>query len=155
MSLVGVFLGASLTGWSTSSASAYAGSVVLAQVAGALWYSPLLFADPWCRAAYPKFDTQDELWKYVQTNFNPTKCYSMALVSSTLAFLLLRGMIRLTGVNGTMDGAVLGFILASAGTLFGMMHSFFECRPFALHVINQGFHLLCFSMAGALMATFP
>ena len=152
MSIAASIAQATLTGWNLPSTSAFVGSVVTSQVMGACWYSPLLFSEYWIKLAYPQVKTQKDFEIVRNAGFHPNCCYASAMTGAICAFFILRGILRFAAVESAFDGAMVGILLSSVDCLFGMMHPFFENRPWQLYALNHAYHTVCFAMAGATLA---
>ena len=141
---------ASLLDWkSTSAILTFGGSVVLSQVTGALWYSPLLFGNQFLNYAFPNVSKEE----FAKISVHAPLCYASALTGATLGFLGLRGVLQVLQVTQPLDGALVGMLVCNIDGIFGCMHSFFENRPFELYLLHRAYQTTCFAMAGALLAT--
>ncbi len=109
---------------------------------GGLWYSPVLFAKPWMRLSGVSPEGGPPAAVYVLT-------VALALVASLVIALVARA----TGASTVVDGAVLGLV---AGVGFSataiMVNSLYESRPFALQLINAGYHVVALVVVGAIVA---
>lgn len=116
-------------------------AAVSAFLAGGLWYSPALFAKKWL-AYTGKTDSQD-------TGPVPLIFGSAFLLSlvSAFAFALFLGPDR-----GLVFGAEAGFAagLCWVATSYGITY-LFERRPFGLWLINSGYHVIQFTLYGAIL----
>jgi hypothetical protein len=112
-------------------------------VIGGLWYSPMLFAKPWQRAAA----LSDEA----------LRSGSMPLVFG-LAFVLSLLMAANLGffLSGVTDvGAAVGYAVAAGlgWAAFGLsVVALFERRPLAYHLINGGYLTVAFLAMGLILA---
>ena len=112
---------------------------------GALWYSPVLFAKPWMAAAGVDPQRAD-------TN------YAVLFGGSFLGYLVISiglGLfVRALGATTIGDGLEIGLI---AGIAFSAtttaINNAYEGRPLALFLINAGYNILGFGIAGALLAS--
>jgi Protein of unknown function (DUF1761) len=114
-------------------------ATVLSFVLGGLWYGPV-FGKTWMRLVGV---TEAAL----RENFNPAKTYGITFV---LAFLASYVFGMFLGENPSMAlglgaGAAAG-IFWIAGSLW--TNNLFERRPFALTVINGGYHVVKFVLIG-------
>ena len=115
---------------------------------GALWYSAL-FSKPWI--AY-QGKTEAELRAQSAGTSMPLmflQAFVCALLSSWVLAVLLNHFVNPTPVRGALLGALcwLGFAGATsyAGSLFSM-------RPKGLWLIDSGYNLVSFMLAGVLLA---
>jgi uncharacterized protein DUF1761 len=111
---------------------------------GALWYSPVLFAEPWMelvnctpeqmKAAMPKALLADVIGTFIQ------------------AFVLVHA-VHYAGANSIGMGAAVGFLnwlgFIAVTTL---AITIYEKKPFKLFLINNGFQLLSLLIMGAIVA---
>jgi hypothetical protein len=114
-------------------------ATVLSFVLGGLWYGPL-FAKNWMRLVGVTEATLRE-------GFNPAKTYGITFV---LAFLASYVFGMFLGPNppvalGVGAGAAAG-VFWVAGSLW--TNDLFERRPFALTLINGGYHIVKFILIG-------
>ena len=114
-------------------------ATVLSFVLGGLWYGPL-FGKTWMRLVGVTEATLRE-------NFNPAKTYGITFV---LAFLASYVFGMFLGADPSMAlglgaGAAAG-IFWVAGSLW--TNDLFERRPFALTIINAGYHIVKFVLIG-------
>jgi hypothetical protein len=121
-------------------------ATVLSFVLGGLWYGPL-FAKPWMRLVGVTEATLRE-------GFNPAKTYGITFVLALLASYVF-GMFL--GPNpsigfGVGAGAAAGLFWV-AGSLW--TNDLFERRPFALTLINGGYHTVKFILIGLSFALVP
>jgi hypothetical protein len=121
-------------------------ATVLSFVLGGLWYGPL-FAKPWMRLVGVTEATLRE-------GFNPAKTYGITFVLAFLASYVF-GMVL--GPNpsiglGVGAGAAAGLFWV-AGSLW--TNDLFERRPFALTLINGGYHTVKFILIGLSFALVP
>jgi hypothetical protein len=111
-------------------------------VIGGLWYSPLLFAKPWQRAA----GLSDEAVK----SGSPALIFGLAFVLSLLMAANLAFF-----VAGVADlGAVVGYSVAAGlgWAAFGLaVIALFERRPLAYHLINGGYLTVAFVVMGLIL----
>jgi hypothetical protein len=120
-------------------------SVLVFQLLGALWYSPLLFAGTWMDYLGKTFnDFQGE---------SPTGLVfslMMAVAFNYFMAWLCRRLQITNGVNGLMLGLAIGiccFVLPTC------MQDAFSLRPFGLSMINGGIVLLDAGFSGLLLGS--
>jgi hypothetical protein len=109
---------------------------------GGLWYSPLLFFNPWKRAA----GISDEQLR----QGNMAQIFGVSLVYQLIAAFVLAMFI---GLESTLAfGALAGFMVGApwVATAFGVVY-LFERRPFTLLLINGGYNVVTFTLMGAIL----
>lgn len=108
---------------------------------GGLWYSPMLFLNPWTRAMQRSVDDQQP---------HPAKtfgfAFAFALVSAYLFANLLGPAPDLQYAVQTGLVVGLGFVAAS----FGINYQFAD-RPFSAWFIDGGYHTLQFVLYGVVL----
>ncbi len=105
-------------------------------VLGALWYSPVLFANPWARMVGLKFDDPDA--KKGMPLLFIGSFVLMFIASWCLALLL-----QLLPGAGTMQAAKLGMLVSVCFSFTAMAISYLYTRkPAALYAIDGGYHIL-------------
>lgn len=120
-------------------------AAVLNMVAGALWYSPLLFARQWVALSGVGEDRMRQL--------SPIRAYVLLFAASlVMAFVLAQIVIATkatTVIEGLQAGFLvwLGFVATSSGANY-----MFEGRPRRLFAINTGYVLVALMLMGALLA---
>jgi hypothetical protein len=114
-------------------------ATVLSFVLGGLWYGPV-FGKAWMRLVGVTEAS-------VRQNFNPAKTYGTTFV---LAFLASYVFGMFLGPNPSMalglGGGASAGIFWVAGSLW--TNDLFEGRPFALTLINGGYHTVKFVLIG-------
>ena len=111
-------------------------------VLGGIWYSPLLFAKPWQRAA----GLSDEQVK----SGNMAVIFGGAFILSLIAaFVFAMFLGRQMGLHAaTLAGLSAGLCWVAAS--FGINY-LFERRPLGLWLINGGYHTLQFTLFGLIL----
>jgi hypothetical protein len=110
-------------------------------VLGGVWYSPMLFAKAWLKAA----GLSDEQAK----SGNMAVIFGLAFVLSLIAayvFGMFLGAMPLIGAVGAGVYAGLCWVAASFG-----INYLFERRPLSLWLINGGYHTLQFTLFGLIL----
>lgn len=117
-------------------------------VIGSLWYSPVLFAKKWAKAAGIKKEDMDKGYK-----MGPSM-YVAPLITALIASFVLAWFINALNVNSLTGGLQIGF-LAWLGftTTAQVLNSwvFSGGRPKELYIINTGYHLVIFCVMGAIL----
>jgi len=110
---------------------------------GALWYSPMLFARQWAKAAGVNMETMPRqgiplvmVGAFVLT----------LLMAANLAFFIQGQGLPLWGAVGAAVAAGLGWATFSVWIL-----SLFEQRPFAYVLINGGYLTVGFALMGLIL----
>lgn len=109
---------------------------------GGVWYSPILFAKAWQKAAGL---TDEQLAQGGQGKILGLSFVLALIMAGNLAPFL-------AGPPDLVWGATAGF-LAGAGwvaTALGVIY-LFERRPFKLWLINAGYQVLAFTLMGAIL----
>jgi uncharacterized SAM-binding protein YcdF (DUF218 family) len=119
-------------------------------VVGFVWYSPLLFANPWMKLM--GYDPSDKAkMAEMQKSAGPT--YALALIASLLSAAVLAKIITISTVQTPLYGmkvalAVwLGFV-----TTVQLTNALFSRQPARLYAINTGYQLVCYVVMGAILA---
>jgi hypothetical protein len=116
-------------------------AAVVPMVLGALWYSPLLFADPWMRAVGR---TRDELG-------DAALGYLLSAAGAFLASYVLARIMRWAEVDDVWNGALVGGMvwLGFVATVLAVT-TYFAGRPRELWLINAGYQLIVLVLMGAI-----
>ena len=122
---------------------------VLIFMLGGLWYSPMLFAKPWM-AGMGKSEAE---FKASAADMNMALSYGSVflcgLITAVVLAIVLNGLGATTALAGACVGALcwLGF---AGATSFGT--ALFAGKPKALWLIDSGFNLVSFVVAGIILA---
>ncbi len=122
-------------------------AAILAQVIGALWYSPLLFGKMWQKLMdfYPK---EIEVMKK-----KATRGYVLSFIAALVMAYVLAHFVDYAGATTFIGGfqagfwAWLGFVATVA--LGGWL---WEGKPFQLYLINAGHYLITLLVMGVVLA---
>lgn len=109
---------------------------------GGAWYSSALFGKPWMTAN--GLTDADLRRGNIVLIFGGS--FTLALISALAMSLLIRR--SPTFPFGVIAGALVG--LCWVGTAFGVTY-LFERKPLVLFVINAGYHLVTFTVMGAIL----
>ena len=115
--------------------------------AGALWYSPVLFAKPWMAA---NGFTEEG----IKEAGGATKGYVVSVIVSVVVALAIASLAQAAGSDTAIKGLVLG-LLAGVGfvaTTAGVSY-IFESRPLKLYLINAGYPVVSFALMGLLIGS--
>jgi surface polysaccharide O-acyltransferase-like enzyme len=120
---------------------------------GFLWYSPILFANPWMRLM--GFDPNDRA-KIAEMRKSAGKIYGLAFVASIASAVVLAKIIDLTSVNTIPYGMKIGFaVWLGFVTTVQLTGALFGKQPTKLYLINTGYQLVCYLAMGAILAKWP
>jgi len=122
-------------------------AVVANSIIGAMWYSPLLFANIWMKSLEK---TREEL----HTSSANTG-YALTMLAAVVSALVLSYFISLLDSISIGNGALIGF-LAGAGIAAAreLSPTFFEARKFTLFLISAGYHIVALTVMGIILAAF-
>lgn len=122
-------------------------AVVANMIIGALWYSPLLFANIWMKSLGK---TREELH-----TSNPTIGYGLTTLAGIITAIILSLVITMLDSVTVGGGALIGF-LAGAGIASAreLSPTFFEGRKYTLFFISAGYHIVSLTIMGAIIAFF-
>lgn len=123
-------------------------SAVVMFALGGLWYSPILFANAWAReSGTPNEHNPDPK---AQARF-----FVILLVLLMLAAAVLDCIITSWAPGpGLGHGLAVGVIGGSLAAAVIGMDTLFERKRFALFLINAGYYMLSFCVAGVILALF-
>jgi len=111
-------------------------------VLGGIWYSPMLFAKPWQRAA----GLSDEAAKSGNMGLIFGLTFVLSLVAAYVFAMFLGRNFGLGPAIGAGASAGLCWVAASLGISY-----LFERRPLNLWLINGGYHTLQFTLFGLIL----
>lgn len=146
------FGSALFSGWNLTSFAAYSSCVLFTQVSGAMYYGTV-FGTTFMKLAYPNIKTEEDKKRLLQ-DFNPTLAYGSAFGGAAVAFWLLKTLFHVFQVSSAIDGASIALLIVAIDTAFGIMHPFFEDRPFKLYLLHRGYHAWCLGIGGAVLGAF-
>jgi hypothetical protein len=140
-----VFIGINL--WSVLVAA------VATMILGFLWYSPILFANPWMRLM--GVDPNDKA-KLAEMQKGAGKLYGLAFVASIVSAMVLAKVIAVTTVNTIPYGMKIGFaVWLGFVTTVQLTGALFGKQPIKLYLINTAYQLVCYLAMGAILAVWP
>ena len=118
----------------------------LAMGVGALWYSPLLFADRWMEA----------VGKSPEELPDPAGAMGFAALTTLATAFALAFVIGWTGVKSVEQGTLTGLIAWAGFSLTShAMLLIFEGRPWRLFLINVGHQMVAYMVMGAAITLWP
>lgn len=120
-------------------------AVVINMAAGALWYSPLLFAKPWMAA---NGFTEES----IREGGGATKGYIVSIIVSIVVALAIASFAEAAGADTAIEGLVLGLVagIGFVATTAGVSY-IFESRLLNLYLINAGYPVVSFALMGLLI----
>ncbi len=116
---------------------------------GFLWYSPVLFANPWMKLM--GYDPNDKA-KISEMQKTAGPSYGMSFIASFLAAAVLGKIITISTVTTPLYGMKialaiwLGFV-----TTVQLTGALFTRQPAKLYAINTGYQLVCYMVMGAIL----
>ena len=120
-------------------------AIVVNMIAGAVWYSPLLFAKPWMAA---NGFTEEQ----IRAQGSATRGYIVSIIASIVIAFAIALFAQAAGAATAIDGLLLGL---AAGVSFVATTSaanyIFESRPLKLYLINVGYPVVSFTLIGLLI----
>ena len=126
---------------------------IATMVIGFLWYSPMLFANPWMRLM--GIDPNDKA-KLAEMQKGAGKTYSLAFVASVASAVVLAKIINITSIHTIPYGMKIGVaIWLGFVTTVQLTGALFGKQPIKLYLINTGYQLLCYLAMGAILAKWP
>ena len=118
-------------------------------VAGFLWYSPVLFANPWM--VLMGYDPNDKA-KIAEMQKSAGPSYAMSLVASILAAIVLGKIIEVAKVDSALYGMEIGLaVWLGIVTTVQLTGALFSRQPFKLYLINTGYQAVCYLAMGAIL----
>ena len=111
-------------------------------VLGGIWYSPMLFAGPWQRAA----GLSDERAKSGNMALIFGGAFVLSLVAAYVFAMFLGNQMGLGAATAAGFSAGLCWVAASYGISY-----LFERRPLTLWLINGGYHTIQFTLFGLIL----
>jgi hypothetical protein len=120
--------------------------IIINMALGALWYSPILFANSWMAATGITKEYIDE------HKDQAMKGYAVSIVASIVFVLGLAVMVQVSGAADLAEGLAIGLIagVGFVATTQGANYTF-ENRPLKLYLINIGYSVVGFAIIGALL----
>ena len=124
-------------------------SAVATMVLGFLWYSPVLFANPWMKLM--GLDPNDKA-KIAEMQKSAGPSYFMSLIASLLAAFVLGKLIAVAGFSTPIDGLKIGLVVwLGFVTTVQFTNALFSRQPFRLYMINTGYQFVCYAVMGAIL----
>jgi hypothetical protein len=118
-------------------------------VLGFLWYSPMLFANPWMKLM--GYDPNDKA-RIAEMQKSAGPSYGMSFIASLLGAAVLGKIIAMAGVYSALSGMEYGLaVWLGFVTTVQLTNSLFMRQPAKLYAINTGYQLLCYLAMGAIL----
>jgi hypothetical protein len=122
---------------------------IVDMVIGFLWYSPVLFANPWMKLM--GYDPNDKA-KIAEMQKSAGPSYAISFIASLLAAAVLGKIITISGVSTALYGMKIGLaIWLGFVTTVQLTGAMFSKQPAKLYAINTGYQLVCFLAMGAIL----
>ena len=124
-------------------------SAIATMVVGFLWYSPVLFANPWMKLM--GYDPNDKE-KIAEMQKSAAPSYFMSLIASILAAFVLGKLIAVAGYSTAVDGLKIGLVVwLGFVTTVQLTNALFTRQKNRLYMINTGYQLVCYLAMGAIL----
>jgi uncharacterized SAM-binding protein YcdF (DUF218 family) len=118
-------------------------------VVGFLWYSPVLFANPWM--VLMGYDPNDKA-KIAEMQKSAGPAYAMSTVVGILSAFVLGKLIAVAGSTTAVDGLKIGLVVwLGFVTTVQFTDSLFSHQRNKLYLINTGYQLVCYVAMGAIL----
>jgi hypothetical protein len=128
-------------------------AAVASMILGFLWYSPILFANPWMRLM--GIDPNDKA-KLAEMRKGAGKLYGLAFFANIVSAAVLAKIIAITTVDTIPYGMKIGFaVWLGFVTTVQLTGALFGKQPSKLYLINTGYQLVCYLVMGAILAVWP
>jgi hypothetical protein len=122
---------------------------VVCMVAGFLWYSPVLFANPWMELM--GYDPNDKA-KIAEMQKSAGPSYAMSAVAGLLSAFVLGKLIAVAGAATAVDGLKIGLVVwVGFVTTVQFTNALFSHQRNKLYLINTGYQLVCYVAMGAIL----
>lgn len=123
---------------------AVAVATLSSMVLGFLWYTPILFGKQWQKAVGLKDEDMD--------NASAMRGHLYTMIGAFIAYTALSKIIIALNHFGAVKGLLAGLIFSFAFIATTMIgNDSYERRPFALTLINIGYRMTCFTVAGLII----
>jgi hypothetical protein len=120
-------------------------AVIINMAAGALWYSPVLWAKPWM-ALTGHTDMS------MGGGSAAIRGYAISILASLIIALALAIVVQLAGAKTIGEGLLLGLLVGIGFVLTTHAANYaFEQKPLRLYLINAGYPVVSFLIQGALL----
>jgi hypothetical protein len=122
---------------------------IATMVLGFLWYSPMLFANPWM--VLMGYDPNDKA-KIAEMQKSAGPSYAMSAVAGLLSAFVLGKLIAVAGATTALDGLKIGLVVwLGFVTTVQFTNALFSRQRNKLYLINTGYQLVCYVAMGAIL----
>ena len=124
-------------------------SAVVTMIAGFVWYSPMMFANPWMKLM--GYDPNDKA-KIAEMQKSAGPSYGLSFIASLLAAFVLGKLIAVAGFSTAVDGLKIGLVVwLGFVTTVQLTNAMFMRQRNQLYMINTGYQLVCYVAMGAIL----
>ena len=124
-------------------------SAVATMIVGFLWYSPVLFANPWMRLM--GYDPNDKA-RLAEMQKSAGPRYGMSFIASVLSAIVLAKIIVIAHVTTPLYGIKIGLaVWLGFVTTVQLTNALFSQQKARLYMINTGYQLVCYLASGAIL----
>jgi len=124
-------------------------AAIVTMVAGFLWYSPMLFANPWM--VLMGYDPNDKA-KIAEMQKSAGPSYAMSMIASALSAIVLGKIIAVANAVSAVSGMEIAFaVWLGFVTTVQMTNAMFMRQRAKLYAINTGYQLVCYVAMGAIL----
>ena len=118
-------------------------------VVGFVWYSPMLFANPWMRLM--GYDPNDKA-RIAEMQKSAGPSYGMSMIASILSAIVLGKLIVVAGATSAIEGLKIGLVVwLGFVTTVQFTNALFMRQRNKLYLINTGYQLVCYVVMGAIL----
>lgn len=126
------------------------GVAIVNMTVGAIWYSPILFLEPWMKLSGLKNKDVSNTKKK-----GMAKELSLSFVSGLVLSFALAVLMSYVGVNSASDGALVGLLVGLGFVATTMLPNYvYENKSLVLWKINAGYPVVALTLMGAILALF-
>ena len=123
---------------------AVAAATLSSMVLGFLWYTPILFGKQWQKAVGLRDEDMD--------NATAMRGHLYTMVGAFISYTALAKIIVALNHIGAVKGLLAGLIFSFAFIATALIgNDTYERKPFALTLINIGYRMTCFAVAGLIL----
>jgi Protein of unknown function (DUF1761) len=124
-------------------------AAIVTMVAGFVWYSPMLFANPWM--VLMGYDPNDKA-KIAEMQKSAGPSYAMSMIASALSAIVLGKIIAVANAASALSGMEIAFaVWLGFVTTVQLTNSLFMRQRAKLYAINTGYQLVCYVAMGAIL----
>ncbi len=124
-------------------------AAVASMIIGALWYSPLLFAQEWMRL----IGKSEKECKEGMAQMAP-QYYLLSMGAALVVAYVMSFFLYYVGARGWIDGVKVGVLAWLGFTAMTSVGDYlFAGRPLKLFVLNNAYQLVVLSVMGGIIAT--